>query len=422
LLFLAEFGLQTFEVDRRIQMVALVALAILGSLTLGLLIVRAQKRRIDALLNGVGSLRDGDFSLRLASVKGQEYAEIMDLFNQMAEILQIERREHYQKELLLETVLTHTETAFIITNPLKRILFANRVAKSWVPQQGQWEGVDFDELLTLFPNVLSQALTDEQSGIVQVTSPRAGSFHTAHRVFELNQQPHHLYIIRDVTTDLTRQEIAIWKKVLRLVNHELNNSLTPISSLFHTARIYLDKEDPKEKLLELFDIIQQRLENLKAFLTEYAQFARLPAPDRQPTSWKDFLNGMLPLARFRLKGKPPDGVVCFDPLQMKQVLINLHKNALEAGSDTDEIELHIHRLHRGQWMIRILDRGHGMTEDVLQQALLPFFSTRRDGSGLGLALCREIIEAHQGTLNLRNRDKGLEIQIVLPDDGELSRH
>jgi len=132
-------------------------------------------------------------------------------------------------------------------------------------------------------------------------------------------------------------------------------------------------------------------------------------------NWSDFLGSLKQAMPFEFAGDWPDGTGRFDPVQIEQVLINLLKNAQESGSPQADIQLQVATDARRQ-LIRVLDRGSGMSEQVLKNALLPFYSTKQTGSGLGLPLCREIVEAHGGRINLANRrNKGVIVEFSIPN-------
>jgi signal transduction histidine kinase len=164
----------------------------------------------------------------------------------------------------------------------------------------------------------------------------------------------------------------------------------------------------------VFATIGERARHLHGFIDGYARFAKLPAPRLAAIAWTPFLDALALNCRFRLQGSAPEQAGWFDPVQVEQVLINLIKNAHEAGGDEDEVTLALSVVGR-DLRIEVADRGPGMSETVLAQALLPFYSTKRSGTGLGLALAREIVEAHGGRIALANReDGGLRVSLLLP--------
>ena len=239
------------------------------------------------------------------------------------------------------------------------------------------------------------------------------TFHLSQRGFRLQGRGHRLYLFRRMTRELSRQEVATWKKVIRVMSHELNNSLAPISSMAHSGS-ELARRGQTERLPEVFATIGTRARHLHQFIQGYAQFARLPAPRLETVAWTELIGALAQQVPFRLAVEAPEDSVRVDPVQVEQVLINLLKNAHEAGSPADAVELEVRRV-AAQWRIEIRDRGTGMSDTVLANALLPFYSTKRSGTGLGLALAREIVEAHGGRIQLANRDGGgLCITLSLP--------
>src|SRR6185437_1063687 len=215
-----------------------------------------------------------------------------------------------------------------------------------------------------------------------------------------------------MTRELSRQEVATWKKVIRTISHELNNSLAPITSLAHSGA-ELVRRDDRERLLAVLATIGERARHLHGFIAGYAEFAKLPAPRPQVLSMPEFLDKLALHTQFRIIGTPPPRG-CFDAAQMEHVLLNLLKNAHEAGGAEDTVELEMQRVG-AQLRIEVRDRGAGMSKTVLENALLPFYSTKRSGSGLGLALAREIVEAHGGRIALANREEGgLRVALTIP--------
>ncbi|MFO1393951.1 MAG: ATP-binding protein, partial [Steroidobacteraceae bacterium] len=157
-----------------------------------------------------------------------------------------------------------------------------------------------------------------------------------------------------------------------------------------------------------------RMAHLAGFVDGYSRFAKLPLPRLAPVEWRGFLESLQSMTPFAADGEWPRGAGYLDESQMQQVLLNLVRNAVEAGSPAGEIRVGV-VAHGGGWRLTVADRGSGMTGDVLANALLPFYSTKPTGTGLGLTLCREIVEAHGGTIDLANREGGgLVVRLWLP--------
>ena len=371
-------------------------------------------RLFQALIGGVTSLRDNDFSISIAETRHDEFGELVAMYNELGSILRDERQDLFQRELLLDTVIQSTPLALVLTNAQDAIVYSNSSARKMFMDGRRLEGHSFANVLKSVPEPMRDAVARNQDGLFTVeTELDPDTYHLSQREFVLNAQPHRLYLFKRLTREINRQEVATWKKVIRVIGHELNNSLAPISSLAHSGALVLDNPD-KSKLADIFATIEERSNHLKAFIDGYAQFAKLPQPQIEAVDWSVIVNSLRQTVPFDIDGELPAIEGRFDPVQIEQVLINLLKNAHESGSVESDIRLQVFADRESQ-IVRVIDRGSGMSEQVLNSALLPFYSTKQTGSGLGLPLCREIIEAHGGRLNLANRrDGGLIVEFSIP--------
>lgn len=374
-------------------------------------------RLLRALEGTVLSYRDGEFGSTIAAEAPGGLAELDSLTRLHSELgLALREQRHHlaQRELLLDTVVQNTPVALVLTDAQGRIAYANIAARQLLDQGRGLAGRALAEVLQRAPEPLRDALLGARDGLfATVMHGEEEQFHLSLRDFRLQGQPHRLRLLRRMTRELSRQEVASWKRVIRVISHELNNSLAPISSLAHSGA-ELARRGQVERLPGVFGSIGERAAHLHAFLSGYAQFAKLPAPTLEKVDWREFVDHLEAHCRFRLEGELPTQAARIDAAQMAQALINLLKNAHEAGGAADEVCVSIATV-REDWRIDVTDRGPGMTEAQLSQALLPFYSTKRSGTGLGLALAREIAEAHGGRIALRNRDGGgLTVSISWP--------
>jgi two-component system, NtrC family, nitrogen regulation sensor histidine kinase NtrY len=390
----------------------LVLTAGLGAgVVLALVTVRAAtasaQHTLTALVDGVRSFRDADFSLRLAETRRDEIGDLVALYNEMGDALRAERHDLYQRELLLDTVLQGAPVGILLEDRHRRILYANRTARDLLGVPGRLEGQSLSELADRCSRELREALAAPADTLFTMGSEgEEETYRTVRRAFQLNMQPHTLHIIERLTPELRRREVEAWKQAIRVMNHELNNSLAPIRSLAHSARQASARPEHAGMLEGILSTIEERATHLAAFLEGYARFARLPRPRPQAVAWDEFLQGVQALGSFRLEGPPPVERAWFDPVQMQQVLLNLLKNAHESGSDPAEIMVSVHQTAHGEAALRVVDRGSGMDPAEMKRALLPFYSSKPAGVGVGLALCKEILEAHGGRLRLQNRPGG----------------
>lgn len=367
--------------------------------------MRPVTRTLQAVSDGIVSMKDRDFSVSIRPASQNELKALVESYNGLGEQLRTERQGLYQRELLLDTVIQATPLAMVLTNSTGRIVHSNLAARQTFLGGRKLEGLSFAELLSAAPEPLRQAVaTGADSLFTLEAEGEPEIYHLSQRGFLLNSQTHRLYLLKQLTRELSRQEVETWKKVIRVIAHELNNSLAPISSLAHSGRQTVEQPEPTQ-LERIFRTIEERARHLHSFIDGYARFAKLPRPQPEAVDWSAFLKSLQQTAPFRLIGEPVLRPGMFDPTQMEQVIINLVKNAREAGAPQDSIDLHVSE-HAGGWRLQILDRGHGMSEEVLRSALLPFFSTKPSGAGLGLTVCREVIEAHGGRISLANREGG----------------
>ncbi len=371
-------------------------------------------RLLRALEGGVLSYRDGDFTLSIAPDGHGEMRELVRLHNELGQALREQRQHLVQRELLLDTVVQNTPVALVLTDAGGHVAYANIAARQLLGAGRSLQGLAFDAVLADAPQALRAALAGGEDALFSVDVDGSDeTFHVSQRGFRLQGLPHRLHLLRRMTRELSRQEVASWKRLIRVFSHELNNSLAPISSLAHSGAELVRRGDAA-RAIGVLESIGERARHLHGFLDGYARFAKLPAPQVQEVDWSVFLAQLQAHARFELDGPQPAETARFDAAQMEQALLNLLKNAHESGSAPEAVTLAC-RASRGELVLVVSDRGPGMSETVLAQALLPFYSTKRAGTGLGLALAREIVEAHGGRIALVNRrGGGLRVTLSLP--------
>lgn len=374
-------------------------------------------RSLNALEVGLLNFNDNDFSVSIPANGEGQLKALAELFNDSAAKLRQERQYIYQRELLLDKVIQSSPNVMLLFNDHQKLMYANDAARHLFHIKGKMEGLSLDELLQDLPEALALALKQEKSGLFTMGEDDTETWYLSRGQFLLNNQQHNLILLKQMTRELNRQEVAVWKKVIRIISHELNNSVAPIASMVNSGRLLTkDLDNPKLKLI--FDTIESRTNHLSQFIFNYARFAKLPLPQRREVPWQQLIEHLTQHYPFTLANELPAEMGYFDQGQMEQVLLNLLKNAHESGSNPDEVTLSIRfqtLVDGAGFSIKIEDRGSGMSEEVLEQALLPFYSTKQSGTGLGLPLCREIIEAHEGSISMHNRsDGGLSVQLWLP--------
>jgi len=408
------------------QPLAVLAICLLCVVPIALITIRSQIQPILSLFRAlegtVASYRDGDFSFSLHWGQNDELADLIDAHNALGQVLREQRLDLVQRELLLDTMVQNTPVAMLLVADLanrgeqgaRTIAFANLAARQMLSEGRKLEGHALNEVLERAAPALIEALGRGGDGLFTAGEGEDEEvYHLARRNFSLNGRRHELLLLRQLTTELRRQEVQTWKKVIRVISHELNNSLAPLASLAHSGA-ELVRRGQTERLPQILETIGERTRHLESFILGYARFAKLPTPRIDAVPWEALVARLRAQVAFRVVGELPSEPAQIDTAQMEQALLNLLKNAHESGSWPDHVELHIRRVQEVV-RIEVLDRGSGMNDAVLTNALVPFYSTKRSGTGLGLALAREIAEAHGGRITLANREGGgLAVTMILP--------
>jgi signal transduction histidine kinase len=360
--------------------------ALVGSLAFG---IWAWRARVDA-------------KVRIASLSAQ---------------LDEQRATGERREGLLRTVVETTPVAIVaivLFGDAGSIVFTNRSARDLFFEGKAVEGENFLSMIKRAPPSLRQALLSEGDELFSVDGAAGReTFHLSRRHLDGGQT---LIAVRSVTQEITRHEVASLKKVIRIISHEINNSLGPIASLASSARTIVQRPEHLSKLPAMLERVQERALHLQGFLGAYAKLTKIPPPKPAHVEWGPFLEGLRGFWPDLQIGPLPARPGFFDRAQIQQVLINLVKNAYEAGGPTEQVQIVAEAAREGGFRISVLDRGPGISDDVMEGLFVPFFTTKPTGSGLGLALSREIVELHQGRLAIARRDGGgTSVSVWLPD-------
>jgi signal transduction histidine kinase len=237
------------------------------------------------------------------------------------------------------------------------------------------------------------------------------TYRAIRRSFHLDGRGHVLVLVERLTPELRRREVEVWKKVIRVMSHEMNNSLAPIRSLVHSGRAVLGRPEHAHRIEDIFDTVEERATHLAEFLEGYARFARLARPRKTEVAWDPFLDSTARLEPFHREGALPSRPGRFDAAQMQQVLLNLLKNARESGSPAADIRVSVSTTADGGSALRVTDRGRGMSDEVLAQALVPSTPTSRSEQD---SACRsgEILEA-PGVAAQNREGGGLAVACLL---------
>ena len=308
---------------------------------------------------------------------------------------------------LVHLVADHVPDAVLFFSDSGVIRYANPVARDLFFDGKTPEGQNFIRLVADAPVPLREALLGESDHLFSMdVDGRRETYHVSRRSFTLDDELHTLLSVKYMTREIGRREVNVLKRVVRVISHEVNNSLAPVTSLVHSARVIAKNPEHTAKLERVFSTIEERTNHLRAFLDGYVVLARLPQPHPKPVNFASFLpllSALYPDVRWP---EPPTQRGWFDAVQIEQVFINLLKNAAESGSAQSDIEVRLATSADGSSKIDILDRGRGFSAEGLKNALLPLYSTKESGGGMGLSLSQEIIEAHGGSIGITNRPEG----------------
>jgi signal transduction histidine kinase len=385
---------------------ASVGAAMVAGLITFWLLVRPRLRALDRLRLALSDLGQGRVSVRLGQKGEESLGDLAVGFDAVGDALSCARTGEL-KSKLLAAIGGCSPVALLVYCEVGRIVYANEQARTIFFEGQNPEGRNFLHMLEHAPEPLRSALLSDTDGLFTLeNADERETYDLSKRYLDLDGASYTLVTIKHLTREFGRREAELYKRVIRVISHEFNNSLAPIISLIRSAKLIANKPEHLPKLEKVLDTVEDRATHLNSFLEGYATFARLPRPRPQIVSWPTFLESLRSMWPSVDVSAPPPKPGYFDPVQMQQVLINLFKNAAEASHARDgEVRLAIESVEGGT-LFSVIDRGQGMSCDVMKNALEPFFSTKERGSGVGLALCREIVEAHDGRLKIEPRDGG----------------
>ena len=369
------------------------------------------------LANLLEAMREGDYSIR-ARVDHPEEAlgEVMQQVNAMAATLRSQRLGALEATALLRKVMEEIEVAAFAFDPQQMLRLVNRAGERLLSQPA--ERLMARDATTLG---LAEYLVGEAEQTISRTFPgAAGRWGIRRSQFREGGVPHQLLVVTDLTRPLREEELQAWQRLVRVLGHELNNSLTPIRSIARSLELLLkadpQPEDWEEDMSRGLNVIASRSESLSRFMSAYARLAKLPPPKFTAVEVGSLLRRVTTLeTRMHVMFvEGPPLVIQGDADQLEQVLINLIRNAVDAAQETNgRVFVRYERTPSTVELI-VRDEGPGLSNTA--NLFVPFFTTKRGGSGIGLVLSRQIAEAHSGSLMLRNAadGPGCEASLLLP--------
>src|SRR5438034_8390536 len=379
-------------------------------------------RPLQTVSNMLAALREGDFSLR---ARGSDPDDALGLLllelNTLGEDLRALRLGALEATALLRRVMEEIDVAVFAFDEARALRLVNRGGASLLGRPPeQLLGKDAAEL------GLAESLAGDAPRVIEVAfpgRPGGGRWELRRGTFRQGGLPHQLLVLADVSRALSEEERQAWQRLSRVLSHELNNSLAPIKSIAQSLADLVRREPPptdwREDLRKGLGVIGGRAESLSRLMAAYARLARLPRPSLEPVPVAEWVRRVAALATRRPGSvcPGPDVTIRADGGQLDQLLINLVRNAVDAtleGGGAVELGW---TAHNGRLEVGVQRERPGLADSV--NLFVPFYTTKAEGSGIGLALSRQIAEAHGGSLTLANRvqARGCEARVSLPIAG-----
>jgi two-component system nitrogen regulation sensor histidine kinase NtrY len=369
---------------------------------------------LQTMTNLLAALREGDYSIRARGARLDDaLGEVLLEINSLGETLRVQRLGAFEATALLRTIMAEIDVAVFTFDPEHRLRLVNRAGEHLL-------GQTIDKLLGRRAAELGLAVCLEASedAPLTLTFPGgAGRWGIRRSTFRERGLPHELLVLTDLSRTLREEERRAWQRLVRVLGHEMNNSLAPIKSIAGSLETLLRREPPpadwKDDARSGLKSIAARAESLGRFMQAYARLAKLPPPQKEHVDLGDLVRRVVSLETrlsVRLVAGPELKIVA-DGAQIEQLLINLVHNAVDASLETHGAVSIGWREASDCVEVFVDDEGPGIMNP--NNLFVPFFTTKPGGSGIGLALSRQIAEAHGGSLGLTNRREATGAEAVL---------
>jgi len=373
---------------------------LLGSVLLSVQLYRAYVRPFQLIAAGTAAMQAKDFSLKFVPVGQREMDQLIGVYNDMIDALRRERVSQHEKSFLLERLIQASPAGILILDFDGRIEGVNAAAERFLGQPAA-------ALLGQAPGALPGAwgpalagLAESQPRALRLSGLQAYRAHAAH--FLDRGFTRRFIVLEELTQELIKQEKQAYEQLIRMMSHEINNSIGAINSILHSFHHFAPQLAPADRpdFTQALDVSIARNTQLANFTANFAHLVRLPPPTPQPTELHALLRGIGRLLqpqsaarriRWHLELPPAPLVLPLDAPQLEQALLNVAKNALEAIGQDGNIWV---RTTAAPPTLVIENDGPSLTPEVRQRLFTPFFSTKRDGQGIGLTLVRDVLLAH----------------------------
>lgn len=408
-----------WRTDHALRVQVTLSLVVVGAWLIGSALVRERVLRpLQTIANLLAALREGDYSIRARGASTDDGLGLA-LFevNTLSDTLRSQRLHALEATALVRRVIEEIDVAVFAFDHARRLRLVNRGGERLL-------GQPVERLLGMEAAALGLAscLEGETPRTVEAAfAGGAGRWELRATTFRQDGRPHRLLVLSDLSRVLRAEERSAWQRIVRVLGHEINNSLAPIKSLAGSLRNLAGRSarpvDWEQDLLSGLTVIEGRSESLARFMGAYAQLARLPQPKVGPVRIDEWVWRVAALEQ-RLEVRVENGptvTLTADGDQLDQLLINLVRNAADAALETGGGVTVGWRVLSGVAEVTVDDEGPGLPDPG--NLFVPFFTTKAHGTGIGLVLSRQIAEAHGGTLSLeprRNGTRGARARLRLP--------
>lgn len=374
-------------------------------------------RPLQTMTNLLAALREGDYSIRARGARYDDaLGEVLLEINALGETLRTQRLGAFEATALLRTIMAEIDVSVFTFDPERRLRLVNRAGENLL-------GRSIDKLLGRRASELGLEVVLEanQDAPLTLTFPGgSGRWGVRRSSFRERGLPHELVVLTDLSRTLREEERIAWQRLVRVIGHEMNNSLAPIKSIAGSLETLLRRDPPppdwRDDARSGLNVIATRAESLSRFMQAYARLARLPPPQKERLNLPELVKRVVALeTRLAVRiAVGPDIVMQADAAQLEQLLINIVHNAVDASLETGGEVVVGWREVAECVELYVRDEGEGIMNPT--NLFVPFFTTKPGGSGIGLALSRQIAEAHNGSLSLANRKgaRGCEALVRLP--------
>ncbi|MGB1217067.1 MAG: sensor histidine kinase [Saprospiraceae bacterium] len=379
--------------------------AILLSIAISIIIYKKLIHPIRFILTGTDAIRDQDFNVKFVKTGTKEMDSLIDVYNEMIDKLRIERTKQSQQHYFLDNLIAASPTGILILDFDENISSMNPAIQKMLELDNYYLNKSLNQQHPILSEL--SKLESGYSKIISINGIKAFKCQKSH--FIDRGFNHHFVLVEELSSEILQTEKNAYEKVIRMMAHEVNNSIGPINSILHTSLEYspqLEEED-KQDFEEVMNVAINRNDKLNQFMRNFADVVRLPIPRKEKKDLNVIIEDIQTLFSNQLKEKNITFELSLDKnpfiekldiQQIEQALVNIVKNASEAIEG--EGKIHIKTNVQNRELI-ISDTGTGIPKELEPQLFTPFFSTKRDGQGIGLTLIREILMNHDCEFSLK---------------------